>query len=303
MQLRRTRINQLAQVLQRELGSQFFVVPYPDHPEMSGGPEILVGGDGAQTAIFSLDAAIVGRCELEARLISGRLALPARTRFVGVVDSKNADQVNFIERHFDDVVDVRETSRITNLCRNSNLEGRRVEELRRVQRMHAVFSSSIHQITQLRRRRSLEAGNVASVLEELGAPAASHQGAASRVGSANESKGEDARNYPKARVGPVEVAGLNQANRRHSARQLVALCERAVVANFLLHDGVPEVRQLLPRILLVTQWPSSKNDPDKPLRVAAFSGWVTALATSSADIELLAERALESTRRRLNEHQ
>ena len=55
----------------------------------------------------------------------------------------------------------------------------------------------------------------------------------------------------------------------------------------------------MPRILLVDGWPTRRGDPTKPLRSAAFGGWLMALATTADDIEALMHRTVEFTRRRL----
>jgi hypothetical protein len=75
-----------------------------------------------------------------------------------------------------------------------------------------------------------------------------------------------------------------------------------MLAGFRLDNGIPYCdSNQYPNILLIEKWPHLQHDPDKPLRSAAFSGWIMAISSTVDDIEYLVDRSQNSFRKRLNE--
>src|ERR1700761_7904383 len=96
----------LSQLLHRELSDKFLVVPNPDHPLLLRGPDILVVGDRASTAIF-MPLAIERHSEelLRSRLILSRLALPPYVRCILLLEPSDNHIAQSLSNDFAYIID------------------------------------------------------------------------------------------------------------------------------------------------------------------------------------------------------
>jgi hypothetical protein len=70
--------------------------------------------------------------------------------------------------------------------------------------------------------------------------------------------------------------------------------DAALGYDYSLHNGIPYPRAHRPlKLLLVEQLPRARFDPLKPVRAAAFAGWVMTTARSAEDINTV-ERDLRT---------
>src|SRR5271167_3643956 len=73
----------LAKRVREQLGEGFVVLAQPEHPYLLAPPDLLIGGEGLLTAVFSPNSAENRTPRLlGARLVAARLALPEHARCV-----------------------------------------------------------------------------------------------------------------------------------------------------------------------------------------------------------------------------
>lgn len=78
-------------------------------------------------------------------------------------------------------------------------------------------------------------------------------------------------------------------------QQLRTLCDAGFTYCYQLDTGVPyENPDANLNVLLVEDWLNLRYDPEKPVRAAAFGGWILAKSSGAADIALLVERSRDS---------
>jgi hypothetical protein len=278
----------IASRLVERIDREFVVVARPDHPELLSGPSILVGGRGRLTAIFRVGRQADKRA-LEAKVIAAKLALPSNSLFVALASPALALPAQLANHAFDFILPDRDISGLLKVCVAKRSERKHGEDLRENQRQHGVFYSTLLRIAELRRAHKLQSTGSKKLVEHF----------ASRLPQIAESDGarrESRFRVPTANVFQTTIAALTSANVRQRNAGMRALWSETFLDDFVLDLGVPYGKARLPRILLVDEWPYRRGDPHKPVRGAAFSGWITALATTEAEIERLLERAVEVTR-------
>lgn len=292
--------------LQSILGSQFVVVGAPDHPELISGPDILVGGRGLSTAIFRISRRTMS--ELDARIVGARLALPAVTRFIGMVepDAFAPDQKTV---SLDDVVRSDDTKAVVRLCRTepSEYHRRRTAELRDVQERHDRVSSTLLRVSEFEAtNRDLSSGVQALVVrlqKRQGASEIEFANGERKSRSLDQEADSTAkrRSHPRfVRLQGSIVAALTSRGRQSALANLRPFWLSALETDFTLDNGVPYRRDWSPRVLLVDQWPSFRPDPWKPIRAAAFAGWITTSLSEEEDVNEIVNRAKEMIRKRSN---
>jgi len=79
-------------------------------------------------------------------------------------------------------------------------------------------------------------------------------------------------------------------NARSRFSRLRPFCESAIQLEYSLDNGIPYPRdgglgEVPVKVLVVDETPTLRFDPEKPLRAAAFTGWVITQGLSSKDIE------------------
>lgn len=303
---------ELSRLLANELGGDFVVVPSPDHPELISGPDVLIGGRGRITAAFRIGR-FTQQALLGARVIATRLALPVGSSLVAVVERDVEPPRHLTEHGFDVLLLDSQTRDLIRLCTKGQPERRHIDDLRRVQQQHAKFYSTILQIAELRQRHELKASSVREVVATLrrrepivnepprkdGSTVVADK-VADTAGRREASRRESDFYSARATVRQTTVAALPDYKQRSIALRLRPLWSEALLEDFVLDMGVPYQRVLLPRVLLVEAWPIHRFDPRKPARAAAFSSWLMAIATTADDIEMLIDRSLEITWKRLH---
>jgi hypothetical protein len=296
----------LARSLSRELGAGFVVAPYPDHPELFSGPDILVGGGGRITAIFRLGR-FTQKKWLYARVVAARLALPPWSVLVANVERGAEPEPVVIDSGFDFVLGDRELADLTGICKNGRRSDFSLSDLRTVQQRHALMYSTILQVALLRQRRKLEPTTVPLVMAALGDSEGqafdSYEGAVER--EPRREKKEPSNRFRssgrllRAIVHGTAVTGL-VSRRQPTMRQVRTVWSEALASDFVFDSGVPYSRTANPRVVLVDSFPRSNRDPGKPTRSLAFGGLLLAVATTATDIVRLVDRVQEVTARRLN---
>jgi hypothetical protein len=306
----------LSRRLTRELGRDFVVVPRPDHPELSSGPDVLVGGRGRLTAVFRIGRTTASRL-LDARVIAARLAFPAGTLLVAMVDDGATVTSPSAGQGFDEFLGSREVGALIRLCTTEQPRHHRAEELRRIQQKHATFYSTIFQIAELRGRHHLQPSKPREVIDALSTRMITSgpsrpllhlpQLAAAYVDRALEESDSgklrqrrSAPRSPRTTVRDTTVATLPGAKVKPTQESLRTLWSEALSEDFGMDAGVPYPRAFHPRILLVEVWPKHRFDPQKPVRIAAFSSWLLAISTTPEEIESLVDRSLEVIGKRMN---
>jgi hypothetical protein len=290
------------------LGGDFVVVPSPDHPELASGPDLLVGGRGRITAAFRVARYTSPRL-LEARVIAARLAFPAASTLVAIVERGVEPPRHLAEQGFDAVIADRQTRDLISLCIQGLPNNNRLKEIRHVQQKHAILYSTILQIAELRQRHELKPTNAREVIASLkrserplDGPSRDDQpdvpwDRARRAGPQRWRQRSDAGSM-RATLRQTTVAALPISPMGSISLGLRTLWSEALSKDFALDSGVPYQQDFMLRILLVEGWPTHRFDPRKPARVAAFSNWLMAIATTAEEIEMLADRSLEIVRKR-----
>lgn len=278
----------LSQLLIRNLGSGYVVVAGPDHPDLLVGPDILIGGGGRLTALFCISKATRRRV-LQARVVAARLALPASARFIAFVEPDANPSENLARNGFDDVLGTFQTNDLERLCAMPKPDSHQVHEIKSVQRRHAAFYSAVLQIIELRSRHELIPTNSRELINRLNI--------SDELPNSQESSSGDRIRGARATVDQTTVAALSGPQSPTSSR-LISVWSEALSGDFALDMGVPYFGRLQPRVLLVESWPRHRYDPLKPVRAAAFSGWLMAIATTPDDIRALVRRSIRAIARR-----
>jgi hypothetical protein len=294
---------EIAEKLEERLGRDYTVIASPDHPELISGPDVLVGGRGRITAIFRI-ARSTPRRLLEARVVATRLALPAGATLLAIVELDAEPPRDLVQNGFDLAVSDRAERDVVRVCTKGGTERRHLDDLRRIQHQHAIFYSTVLQIAEFRQRHQPDATSAREIIGNLrrrtpvvdeGSLAAGTARAFAE-GTSRRKRTESLR----ATVRQTTVAALPRSQSRSITPRLRPLWSEALSTDFVLDTGVPYPRPFQPRVLLVERWPSARFDPQKPVRGAAFSGWLMAIPTTADEIESLVDRALEITAKRLH---
>jgi hypothetical protein len=301
----------LSDVLSRELGGDFVVVPGPDHPELISGPDVLIGGRGRITALFRISRSTQVRL-LRARLIGARLALPAGSSLVAHVESGVEPPRNLVENAFDVVLSENALADLVGVCRARETRNRASNDLQRVQYEHSIYYSTVLQIARLRQRREARPTSPSQVIASLRSRHVGETQTSFResVPIREEEDLVEAEPWPSPRRGTFDrllqatvegttVAALPESTVERVMRAVRPIWSAALSADFTFDNGVPYQRAFNPRVLLVEAWPTHRGDPTKPVRALAFAGWLPAIATTADEIASLVRRTLEVTARRL----
>jgi len=280
----------LAANLAKSLPNGYLLAPRPDHPYLLQAPSLLIGGEGKITAIFILGKT-ASEATLSARLTASRLALPPTARVVALLTANTPEPKLQVQRNFDEIFRLRNGSQSLAHFVQSNAEPRaKLKDLLAAKRLHSVRWSAATQVTTLRRKHQNPSVSAHGLVEELGL-------------QQNEASPQSA--TTRRRASAVFLHG-SQVRALPSGRALIPSLrdawERGLRSTYTLDDGVPySDEHTPPSLLLVDSWPDVPSDPEKPFRVAAFSGWVMASPESLQDIHQLVERTQDFLRRKLYE--
>lgn len=272
-------IKQFHRTAKSVLPEDTVVATKPDHPFLFSGPDVLIGSRGALLAAFFVKTREISRPkELTARLVASRLALPEQTKCVVVLNGTETEK-HSIFKQFDFVFE--QTLRpieITQVMSHVTKSEERRSFLSKVRRDAYVNYSALLHVHRLQSAgdsyKSVSIDHYKN-LPDLGV---------SWHGSKEIRKYNDS------------LIGMKRTNTR--SKFMAAIYEYSIQTfneNYSLHEGVPEPNRMMLDVAMYTS-PELYlgRDPEKPLRVAAFSGW---LLTDPDDLFLDIDFYLKETRR------
>lgn len=280
----------IAKSIQRTISSSFQVVSRPDHPLLLSGPDLLIGGEGKITAVFLIQKA-VRQPQLRARITASRLALPAETRILALVDDNSGPMPNSLLSNFDEIFVGKNDARAISVFASTDTRSKvNKQDLLNSKRRHSILFATALQIAILRHKHSMAIQPSLLILKELEA-------------RTNRQTQDVDRKWQRRKE--VEVNGSNVSSLRGGSTMVSDLrsaWQSGLNAKYTLDTGVPYAdMNSQPSILLAEEWPTMKIDPEKPIRASAFSGWIIAQPTNSDEIEQLIERVQTVTRKRIYE--
>ncbi|MBW9051074.1 hypothetical protein [Rhizobium mesosinicum] len=247
-------IDKITKSARSQLPNGSVVSPNPDHPLLLSGPDILVGSEGVLFAIFVAKKSETNRPkELTARLTATRLALPDHARCLVGGDGIPAGY----GVHFDGDIDQRlSPAHLSDAQAKANLPLAKYTELNQAR---ALAFSRYAALQHIRRMWESSAPRTVSLEAKPDLQADTKRWHGSR--GIKEYKGV--------------LIGLKKTEGSRNLRS--ALHEYTVQAfseNYDLIEGVPQPRRQKFDLAAIDALPKQRLDPDKPNRVAAFSGWL-----------------------------
>lgn len=271
--------NQVIIRLRRELDGSFHVVARPDHPMLLSGPDLLIGGEGRLTAALLLDGKESEK-SLLARITATRLAMPSTTRLLALLTEDTEPPPQILD-HFDSSASERDWQEIQFYATSDARPKVDQAALSESKRKHTEKYAFAMLLTTLRRKHELTTVEPETVIREL-----ANTGRSDPVGSTKMPQ----LRWPSTRVQGAYVASLS--SRHKPVQQLRTLCSTGLVDSYALDTGIPyQKSDSNLNVLLIEQWPTVRNDPEKPVRSAAFGGWIMAKSSSALDIFYLIERS------------
>jgi hypothetical protein len=255
---------------------------------------LLIGGEGRLTAVF-----LLGRSSdhalLYARLVSSRLALPAYTRLVALVDEGAERRLEGSIRSFDLIASAGDSLReLGRYCAGDAKTKANHSDLVQMQRLHHIRYSTALQITRLRRRHELPRQRPAEVIDAL-------RGRGITASLTVRSAHFEAL-YKEPNAADERVFALERRTNRSERVDLLKIWTIGQLSRFTLDAGVPYLGAAdILDLLLVEDWPSSRFDPEKLVRAAAFGGLITAIASPVDQITELIDRTRWIMRKRIRE--
>ncbi len=301
-------IKEIGQILQSDLGSSYTVVINPDHPRLFVAPDILIGGQGTLTAIFQpkmLERRMPD--ELLVRLTVSRLALPSHLRCVLLIDSHTWPETDFanLQRYFHTVRLGTKFRSISNFITNEQ-EDYIIEPITPKVREAAYTQANLFFDESIRRsshnRTASEPRDVMYALRQQGefkvAQVPSWTGRERRY---SESL------YMTSLLESTDtiVAGVSFAGHGSVLDRLRPYCNAAIKMAYRVDNGTPYSTEYASyvKILVSDEFPHTQYDSEKPLRAAAFAGWVVTPVQSVEELEGYTVRVKEDLQEVLGELQ
>lgn len=261
----------LSRRLRQQLGSEFVVVPAPDHPFVMRSVDVLVGGRSGLTAFVMASAEERRRPELLAsRVTLNKVALPPETGFVFVEDKGDIDLA--IGGRFVETLSLNERSFLRDAVT--------IVE-RSTQSQQKDGSEKIRQISQARFASTYR------VARMVNAKRSGHYAERTLPPRGANLSFDTVRSVPSA-----------FASRPISTRLLIGLTVRGADRWYDETADQPVPTGATAGLVVAPGYPRPRNDPDKALRAAAFAGWIIAPDSSARSAEELADLALRFTRAR-----
>jgi hypothetical protein len=250
--------------LRDSLSSSQHFVESVDHPVVLEGPDVLIGGEGRLVCLYLSKRRSV--IDLLARVAASKLAFPSHCMHVLVVEQKAVGKmgVDTDPEAFDKVVELSDVTR-PSLLREKPSE-RVSAGLARVKKQQSLLYARTFQFASSRQKYQVNDGSSSRIARLL------HQG--EKRTAILDYKGIDL----FARDVPVTL------------RHIKHLC-RVRFSEYTFDRNIPYPKKLIPGIALADRVPGVRGDPEKPLRAAAFSGWIVADASSTDELDAIIERA------------
>jgi hypothetical protein len=277
----------LAALLRRELPSEYIVVPGPDHPLLLQDADILAGGAGILTGLFTPSAAERHQPRLlRSRLILNRLALPLRTRCVLVIEPEDSDIAKQFDLDFDEIVEWHRRREVVRIA------GSRLLDEVRTDLSDSAFYAQ---------RQFSSAMTVMRLVARIGkVPFTSAFGDAMpesrRLRTTRSQRGRPRIMWETSSTGygvPLQEFAGYDPDRQIMRRLITNQTERL----YSLDHGVPYPRGGRPGIAMVEEWPSVGRDPYKLIHATAFGGWAFVLNSQRHELPRLAERLARNLQR------
>jgi hypothetical protein len=227
--------------------------------------------------------------------VSSRLAFPASTRLVALIDAGADRRLESSIRNFDLIASTENSMReLGRYCASDAKTKANQSDLVQVQRSHHIRYSTALQITRLRRRHELLRQRPAEVIDAL-------HGRGITASLAVRSVQLEAL-YEEPNAVGARVFALERRTNVSERADLLKIWILGQLSRFTLDAGVPYLGAAdILDLLLVEDWPSSRFDPEKLVRAAAFGGIITAIASPVDQIIELIDRTREIMRKRLRE--
>lgn len=275
------------------LGHDYKVALRPDHPFLAIGPDIIVGGQGALVAILIPKVSEIRMPhELLVRLAFGRLALPAHTRFVLVLEHRSIQLGNpktSIPISFDAVFTEKKMQGLVKFISSQDSAvthfGEKILEVqhRQYSRATTFFVESRHALSAERKTSNTRAvlSDIRGSLEYT-PPTWAVRATGPSVTRKPRSR---QRQPPLIRSGDVVLGAVNFARNGSPMQTLRKFCSIGIQTDYMIDNGIPYLRDANLKFLITNTPPTGRLDPSKPLRAAAFAGWIVTQADSARELE------------------
>lgn len=246
------------------------------------GPDLLIGGEGKLTAALFLERKESEK-SLLARITATRLAMPSTTRLLALLTEDAEPPIQILD-HFDSSAREGTWQEIQRYATSDASPKVDQAALSESKRRHTEKYTVAMLLTTLRRKHELTTVEPETVIREL-----VNAGHSDSV----RSKKMPQLRRPSTQVQGAYVASLSSRNK--PVQQLRTLCSTGLVDSYALDTGIPYQKpDSNLNVLLIEQWPTVRNDPEKPVRSAAFGGWIMAKSSSAQDIFDLIERSRDT---------
>jgi hypothetical protein len=279
----------LAERVRDALPQEYVVVSNPDHPLVLRPPDLLIGGNGRSVALFIPTSVERGNeSKLKNRIILNRLALPAHTHFVLVLDSAAEWMRDDFGADFSQTIELEEApTSMRRLVRSFPTDGRE-EKIQETQR-----------VARLLYRHALELSEEMVLLWRGDRPA-HHDNGHDEVVQALEKQEQNGSRRAKRAIDSDLAAGFAGVpfcaftEGKIDSTALIGPMYEQVQRLYRLDSGVPYRVQDHLGVLMVRAFPTIKQDPEKLLRAAALAGWSAMRSDQSNQIPYLAKRLHDS---------
>ena len=273
----------LTQLLRSGLSNEFIVVSNPDHPFLIRAPDILVSTNRTLTAIF-LPLAIERRSSglLKSRLTLSRLALPAHTRCILVVEPVDHSLAQSLASDFADIQTWSARTSIIQIASNTNFVGR-----------HRDVPPEIIGDAQTR------FANAMTVMRLVARLAAKPFSAAFDEKVIYEPERSSTIRRPTHRpvivretfsTGFEGVAFAELSDSDVDTATVQTLINDQIEHVYSLDNGIPYPKAETSGIAVVRDWPTRPHDSEKLILAAAFGGWAFVLDETRKELPRFAER-------------
>ena len=251
--------------LRDSLPSSYHFASSVDHPVILEGPDVLIGGEGLLISIYHSRRR--SPSNLRARIAVSKLALPSHCLHVLVVETQSMDhsQAQDNLKSFDRMIEISDLTR-PSLMREKPSE-RVTYELGKIKKQQNLFYSRTFQFATARRKHQKDDGSSSRLARLL------HE-----------------RRNNKNVILNYKGIDLSAEDRPTTLPYVKYLCQHRF-SEFEFDNNVPYPKQFTPGIAVSDAIPELKGDPEKPLRAAAFSGWIFTDASSIQDLDAIIDRA------------
>lgn len=279
----------LTQLLRRELPNEFLVVPNPDHPLLLRGPDLLVAGERATTAVFMpLAAERTNQGLLKARFILSRLALPPYVRCILVAEEKDYSIANSFANDFANILEWNNRAGISEMITDVTAFGH-----------HKDVPPDISGDAQIRFANAMAVMRLSSRLTNRPFSAAFDE-KVSELRRPIRSAIRHSKRRPQidrnsaSTEQQVDLSELSDADVNSST--VNDLVYEQANYYFSLDGGIPFAAREPLGIAVIEDWPARPRDSEKLILSAAFGGWAFVLAELRSELPRFAKRMRQGRR-------